>query len=255
MKKIILLCLVSILLLSGCVKSVNNEMDTTKKTESTTQKETTVEIETTTHVEENVSEAAIALRKVMRNEIPFLDADHDYKEVYRKSFDMFQDMQTFIAWGMYWQVDIDNLESNELNVMVYNSGNPDERLGNSDCAYELFRYYNGKVYGYQMYKIIFTYINNGYFGWNSFQIDVDLDNVLSGVGQITFDKEKIYYTYYVREDQIKEKEWLLNNIQGDNSKVVCDDDKYYEILKNAKNVDGSLVGEINSEKDIDRIIR
>ena len=77
------------LLLAGCTNGTNNNNNqpTTKEKQQTSQIETTtknIPTEETTTVTPEPTEAALAIREVLKNERPFIDVNNGYKETYRK---------------------------------------------------------------------------------------------------------------------------------------------------------------------------
>ena len=93
MKKIMYLFLIAILVLVGCVNNTNvDETQSTKETKQTSEIQTTTESATTekTTTEEPTTpvpeptEAALAIRAVLKNERPYIDVNNGYKETYKK---------------------------------------------------------------------------------------------------------------------------------------------------------------------------
>jgi uncharacterized protein YcfL len=83
------------LLLVGCTNGTNNNNNqpTTKGNQQTSQTETTTKDITTEETITNTpepTEAALAIRAVLKNERPFLDANNGYKEVYKDDYSYFQ---------------------------------------------------------------------------------------------------------------------------------------------------------------------
>ena len=146
-KKYILIILA--VLLVGCTKDTTNSdnQTTTKENQQTSQIETTTKNihteETTTNAPEPTV-AALAIRAVLKNERPFIDADNGYKEIYRNDYSYFQgNSNANIGWGNFTMLDINNDGNREIKITVRNLKYDGNKVDINDTTRMIFRYYNG----------------------------------------------------------------------------------------------------------------
>ena len=255
-----------VILLIGCSNSTNEDdnQTTTKETKQTSQIETTTENATTT---ENITteepttsapkptEAALAIREVLKNERPFLDADDGYKETYRDDYSYFQgNNNANIGWGNFTMLDINNDGEREVKITIRNLKYYENRVDINDTTRMLFRYYNGQVYGYQCSKIV-SLRNDEYFIWDSVYLH-QVDNLgYKGGGKIEFENEKIKYIFYISEDNEAEKEWLENILTDENNIEIIEDNQKSEFaIQKCGNKNIYDAGDSNLSEDIDKYI-
>ena len=176
MKKIFYLFFITILVLIGCKNNTNvSETQQTKDSKQTTKLETTIESATTekTTTEEPTTtipeptEAALAIRAVLKNECPYIDVNNGYKETYKKDLNYYLGKTDLnLSWENFVMFDADNDGQREVMVIVRNLRLIGNHTNLEDRLYLILRYYQGQVYGYQSSQIIY-FGNNNYFGWDS----------------------------------------------------------------------------------------
>ena len=232
MRKIRFILFIAVLFLVGCNSSQNREtpdkttdyQQTTKletTTETTTPVETTTE-EPTTPVPEP-TEAALAIRAVLKNERPYIDVNNGYKETYKKDLNYYLGKTDLnIRWDNFVMFDADNDGQRDVKVIVRNLRRYGNHINLEDRLYLILRYYQGQVYGYQSSQIIY-FGNNNYFGWDSLYCDyMEDDEEYRGGGRIEFKGDKIKYIYYIREENEKERKWLESLIPGADVEIIVD---------------------------------
>ena len=263
MRKIRFILFIAVLFLVGCNSSQNRETpDKTTDYQQTTTLKTTTEnttpVETTTEEPTTIipepTEATLAIRAVLKNERPFLDANNGYKEVYRDDYSYFQgNNNANIGWWTFTMFDIGNDRNRAVWITVRNLKFDKNRVDINDTARLIFRYYNGQVYGYQCNKII-GLRDDEYFIWNSENLLQNEEIKHSGGGKMEFENEKIKYIFYIYENDEGVQEWLKNLMQNENIEIIennemCDlmSERYYEKLKYG-------AGDSNLNEDIDKYI-
>ncbi len=232
MRKIRFILFIAVLFLVGCNSSQNRETpdkttdyrQTTKletTTETTTPVETTTE-EPTTQVPEP-TEAALAIRTVLKNERPYIDVNNGYKETYKKDLNYYLGKTDLnLSWENFVMFDADNDGQREVMVIVRNLRLIGNHTNLEDRLYLILRYYQGQVYGYQSSQIMY-FGNNNYFGWNSRHYEyMEDDEEYSGGGKIEFNGDKIKYIYYMKEKNEKERKWLESLIPGADVEIIVD---------------------------------
>ena len=232
MRKLMYLFFITILLLVGCANNTNvDETQSTKEAKQTSRIETTVEnttpVETTT--EESTTpvpeptEAALAIRAVLKNERPYIDVNNGYKETYKKDLNYYLGKTDLnLSWENFNMFDADNDGQREVMVIVRNLRLIGNHTNLEDRLYLILRYYQGQVYGYQSSQIMY-FGNNDYFGWNSRHYEyMEDDEEYSGGGKIEFNGDKIKYIYYIKEENEKERKWLESLIPGAEIEIIVD---------------------------------
>ena len=232
MRKIRFILFIAVLFLVGCNSSQNREtpdkttdyQQTTKletTTETTTPVETTTE-EPTTPVPEP-TEAALAIRAVLKNERPYIDVNNGYKETYKKDLNYYLGKTDLnLSWENFVMFDADNDGQREVMVIVRNLRLIGNHTNLEDRLYLILRYYQGQVYGYQSSQIMY-FGNNDYFSWDSrYYKYMEDDEKYSGGGRIEFKGDKIKYIYYIREENEKERKWLESLIPGADVEIIVD---------------------------------
>ena len=263
MKKIIYLFFITILVLIGCTNNTNvgetqstKEAKQTSRLEITTENTTTIEVTTeepTTTIPEP-TEAALAIREVLKNERPFLDADNGYKETYRNDYSYFQgNNNANIGWWTFTMFDIGNDGVREVWITVRNLKYYGNRVDINDTARMIFRFYNGQVYGYQCNKTI-ELGDDEYFEWNSDNLYWPDDIKYKGGGKIEFEGEKIKYIYYTRKEDVGAKEWLKNLMPDENIEIVEDNEMCDFIAERCEERSKYKAGDIESEEEIDKYV-
>jgi hypothetical protein len=232
MKKIMYLFLIAILVLVGCVNNTNvDETQSTKETKQTSEIQTTTESATTekTTTEEPTTpvpeptEAALAIRAVLKNERPYIDVNNGYKETYKKDLNYYLGKTDLnLIWDNFNMFDADNDGQREVMVIVRNLRLIGNHTNLEDRLYLILRYYQGQVYGYQSSQIMY-FGNNDYFSWDSrYYKYMEADEKYSGGGRIEFKGDKIKYIYYIREENEKERKWLESLIPGADVEIIVD---------------------------------
>jgi len=256
-KKYILIILA--VLLVGCTKDTTNSdnQTTTKENQQTSQIETTTKNihteETTTNAPEPTV-AALAIRAVLKNERPFIDADNGYKEIYRNDYSYFQgNSNANIGWGNFTMLDINNDGNREIKITVRNLKYDGNKVDINDTTRMIFRYYNGQVYGYQCSKIT-SLRNDEYFIWDSENLYLENDIKYKGGGKIEFDGEKIKFIYYTSDGDIEAKKWLEALMQNMNIEVIEDSKMNVLCIQKCDDRNKYDAGDSNSVEDIDAYI-
>ena len=232
MRKIRFILFIAVLFLVGCNSSQNKEtpdkttdyqQTTTVKTttENATTEETTTE-EPTTPVPEP-TEAALAIRAVLKNECSYIDVNNGYKETYKNDLNYYLGKTDVnIRWDNFAMFDVDNDGQREVRVIIRNLRKYGNHINLEDRTRLILKYYQGQVYGYQCSQIM-ELGRNDYFIWDSASYQyMEGEEKYSGGGKIEFKNEKIKYIYYVREENEKERKWLENLIPGADVEVVVD---------------------------------
>ncbi len=262
MKKIKYLIFAMIMLFVGCTTNNNDSQQENKEsgqtskvettTETTTPMETTTEELTTTVPEP--TETALAIRAVLKNERPFLDANNGYKEVYKDDYSYFQgNNNANIGWWTFTMLDIGNDGKREVKITVRNLKYDGNKVDINDTTRMIFRYYNGQVYGYQCSKIV-SLRNDEYFIWDSVYLH-QVDNLeYNGGGKIEFDGEKIKYIFYVSEGNKIQKEWLENILNDENIEIIEDSQKNEFAIQKCDDKNIYDTGDSNLNEDIDKYI-
>ena len=232
MKKLICLFFITMLVLIGCKNDTNvSETQQTKDSKQTTKLETTIENATTeeTITEEPTTpvpeptEAALAIRAVLKNECPYIDVNNGYKETYKNDLNYYLGKTDLnLSWENFVMFDADNDGQREVMVIVRNLRLIGNHTNLEDRLYLILRYYQGQVYGYQSSQIM-GFGNNNYFGWNSRHYKyMEDDEKYSGGGKIEFNGDKIKYIYYIKEENEKERKWLESLIPGADVEIIVD---------------------------------
>ncbi len=232
MRKIRFILFIAVLFLVGCNSSQNKktpdkmtdyQQTTTVKTrtENATTEETTTE-EPTTSVPEP-TEAALAIRAVLKNEHPYIDVNNGYKETYKKDLNYYLGKTDLnLSWENFVMFDADNDGQREVMVIVRNLRLIGNHTNLEDRLYLILRYYQGQVYGYQSSQIMY-FGNNDYFRWDSIYYEyTETDEEYTGGGRIEFKRDKIKYIYYIREENEKERKWLEGLIPGADVEIIVD---------------------------------
>ena len=261
MRKISFILIIAVLFLVGCNSSQNKEtpdkttdyQQTTKletTTESATTEETTTE-EPTTPVPEP-TEAALAIRAVLKNERPYIDVNNGYKETYKKDLNYYLGKTDInIRWDNFVMFDADNDGQREVNVIVRNLRRYGNHINLDDRLYLILRYYQGQVYGYQSSQIMY-FGNNNYFGWDSLYCDyMEDDEEYRGGGKIEFKGDKIKYIYYIREENEKERKWLEGLIPGADVEIIIDAEMCEYAEKESEKISEYIGGDSKKVEDIE----
>ena len=264
MRKIRFILFIAVLFLVGCNSSQNREtpdkttdyQQTTKletTTETTTPVETTTE-EPTTPVPEP-TEAALAIRAVLKNERPYIDVNNGYKETYKKDLNYYLGKTDLnLSWENFIMFDADNDGQREVMVIVRNLRLIGNHTNLEDRLYLILRYYQGQVYGYQSSQIMY-FGNNNYFGWNSRHYEyMEDDEEYSGGGKIEFNGDKIKYIYYMKEKNEKERKWLESLIPGADVEIIVDKKMCEYAEKEGEEGCKYEVGDARCIEDIDAYI-
>ena len=264
MRKIRFILFIAVLFLVGCNSSQNREtpdkttdyQQTTKletTTESATTEETTTE-EPTTPVPEP-TEAALAIRAVLKNERPYIDVNNGYKETYKKDLNYYLGKTDLnLSWENFVMFDADNDGQREVMVIVRNLRLIGNHTNLEDRLYLILRYYQGQVYGYQSSQIMY-FGNNNYFGWNSRHYEyMEDDEEYSGGGKIEFNGDKIKYIYYMKEKNEKERKWLESLIPGADVEIIVDKKMCEYAEKEGEEGCKYEVGDARCIEDIDAYI-
>ena len=261
MRKIRFILFIAVLFLVGCNSSQNREtpdkttdyQQTTKletTTENTTPVETTTE-ETTTPVPEP-TEAALAIRAVLKNECPYIDVNNGYKETYKNDLDYYLGKTDInIRWDNFEMFNADNDGQRDVKVIVRNLRRYGNHINLDDRLYLILRYYQGQVYGYQCSQIMY-FGNNNYFGWDSLYCDyMEDDEEYRGGGRIEFKGDKIKYIYYIREENEKERKWLESLIPGADVEIIVDKEMCEYAEKEGEKISEYIGGDSKKVEDIE----
>ena len=264
MRKIRFILFIAVLFLVGCNSSQNREtpdkttdyQQTTKletTTETTTPVETTTEEPTTTIPEP--TEAALAIRAVLKNERPYIDVNNGYKETYKKDLNYYLGKTDLnLIWDNFNMFDADNDGQREVMVIVRNLRLIGNHTNLEDRLYLILRYYQGQVYGYQSSQIIY-FGNNDYFSWDSLYCEyMEDDEEYRGGGKIEFKGDKIKYIYYIREENEKERKWLEGLIPGADVEIIVDKEMCEYAEKECEERCKYKVGDAGVIEDIDAYI-
>ncbi len=233
MRKIRFILFIAVLFLVGCNSSQNSETQQTKDSKQTTRLETSIEnitpVETTTEEPTTTipepTEAALAIRAVLKNERPYIDVNNGYKETYKKDLNYYLGKTDLnLSWENFVMFDADNDGKREVMVIVRNLRLIGNHTNLEDRLYLILRYYQGQVYGYQSSQIMY-FGNNDYFSWDSRYYEyMEDDEKYSGGGKIEFKEDKIKYIYYIREENEKERKWLESLIPGADVEIIVDEE-------------------------------
>ena len=259
MKKYIYILFITMILLIGCKENTQNSttQTTTKASKQTTKLETTTKNitteETTTNAPEP-TEAALAIGAVLKNERPFIDADNGYREIYRNDYSYFQgNSNANIGWGNFTMLDINDDGNREIKITVRNLKYDGNKVDINDTTRMIFRYYNGKVYGYQCSKIT-SLRNDEYFIWDSENLYLENGIKYKGGGKIEFDGEKIKFIYYTSDGDIEAKKWLEALMQNMNIEVIEDSKMNVLCIQKCDDRNKYDAGDSNLLEDIDAYI-
>ena len=264
MRKLMYLFFITILVLVGCVNNTNvDETQSTKENKQTseiqTTKETTTPVETTTEEPTTPvpepTEAALAIRAVLKNERPYIDVNNGYKETYKKDLNYYLGKTDLnLSWENFVMFDADNDGQREVMVIVRNLRLIGNHTNLEDRLYLILRYYQGQVYGYQSSQIMY-FGNNNYFGWNSRHYEyMEDDEEYSGGGKIEFNGDKIKYIYYMKEKNEKERKWLESLIPGADVEIIVDKKMCEYAEKEGEEGCKYEVGDARCIEDIDAYI-
>ncbi len=230
MRKIRFILFIAVVFLVGCNSSQNKETpDKTTDYQQTTKLETTTPVETTTEEPTTTipepTEAALAIRAVLKNERPYIDVNNGYKETYKKDLNYYLGKTDLnLSWENFNMFDADNDGQREVMVIVRNLRLIGNHTNLEDRLYLILRYYQGQVYGYQSSQIMY-FGNNDYFSWDSRYYEyMEDDEKYSGGGKIEFKEDKIKYIYYIREENEKERKWLESLIPGADVEIIVDEE-------------------------------
>ena len=262
MKKYIYILFITMILLVGCKEDTRNSttQTTTKTSKQTTKLETTIENatpvettteETTTPVPEP-TEAALAIRAVLKNECPYIDVNNGYKETYKNDLDYYLGKTDInIRWDNFEMFNADNDGQRDVKVIVRNLRRYGNHINLDDRLYLILRYYQGQVYGYQCSQIMY-FGNNNYFGWDSLYCDyMEDDEEYRGGGRIEFKGDKIKYIYYIREENEKERKWLESLIPGADVEIIVDKEMCEYAEKEGEKISEYIGGDSKKVEDIE----
>ena len=259
MKRYIYILFITMILLVGCKENTQNSatQTTTKASKQTTKLENTTKNITTEETTPNTpepTEAAIAIREVLKNERPFIDVNNGHKETYKNDLHYFlENNNANIGWGNFIMLDMENNVNRQVWITIRNLKYNEGHLDLNDTTSLIFRYYNGKVYGYQCNKIV-SLDTSEYFLWNSENLYLDNDVEYQGGGKIEFEGEKIKFIYYIWAGDMEAKEWLQNYIQDENVEIIEDSEMCNFITQKSKEKYIYDVGNGNVVEDIDAYI-
>ena len=264
MRKIRFILFIAVLFLVGCNSSQNREtpdkttdyqQTTTLKTttETTTPVETTTE-EPTTPIPEP-TEAALAIRAVLRNERPYIDVNNGYKETYKNDLNYYLGkIDVNIRWDNFAMFDVDSDGQREVRVIIRNLRKYGNHINLEDRTRLILKYCQGQVYGYQCSQIM-ELGRNDYFIWDSASYQyMEGEEKYSGGGKIEFKNEKIKYIYYVREENEQERKWLENLIPGVDVEVLVDKEMCEYAEKECEKYSEYGVWGIGTKENIDKYI-
>ena len=260
MRKFRFILFIAVLFLVGCNSSQNKETpDKTTDYQQTTTHETTTPVETTTE-EPTTSvpeptEAALAIRAVLKDECPYIDVNNGYKETYKNDLNYYLGkINVNIGWDNFSMFDIDNDGQREVRVIIRNLRRYGNHINLEDRTRLIFRYYQGQVYGYQCSQIM-GFGDNDYFTWDSQYYEyMEDDEEYSGGGKIEFNGDKIKYIYYIKEENEKERKWLESLIPGAEIEIVVDKEMCEYAEKERKKRGKYAVGDSRVIEDIDAYI-
>ena len=258
-KKYIVIAAAITLLLAGCTNGTNNNNNqpTTKESQQTSQIETTTKDitteETTTNTPEP-TEAALAIREVLKNERPFIDTDNGYKETHRNDYSYFQgDNNANIGWAGFTMFDMENDGVTDAWVIIRNLKHYENKVDINDYTILIFRYYNEKVYGYQCNKFI-SLRDDEDFIWDSEYLFTETKDKYKGGGKIEFEGDKIKFIYYVCSEDKGAKAWLENLIPDENKEIIEDTEKCNAIIQKCEEKSKYEGGDSNSIEDVNKYI-
>lgn len=222
-------------------------------TENTTTMETTTEEPTTTIPEP--TEAALAIRAVLKNERPYIDVNNGYKETYKKDLNYYLGKTDVnIGWDYFSMFDIDDDDQREVRVIIRNLRRYGNHINLEDRTRLILRYYQGQVYGYQCSQIMY-FGDNEYFGWNSRYYEyMEYDEEYSGGGKIEFKEDEIKYIYYIREENEKERKWLESLIPGAEVEIIVDKKMCEYAEKECEKRGKYTGGDVRNVEDIETCI-
>ena len=260
MRKIRFILFIAIVFLVGCNSSQNRETpDKTTDYQQTTKLETTTPVETiteepTTTIPEP-TEAALAIRAVLKNERPYIDVNNGYKETYKNDLNYYLGKTNVnIGWDNFSMFDIDNDGQREVRVIIRNLRRYGNHINLEDRTRLIFRYYQGQVYGYQCSQIM-GFGDNDYFTWDSQYYEyMEDDEEYSGGGKIEFNGDKIKYIYYIKEENKKERKWLESLIPGADVEIIVDKKMCEYAEKEGEEGCKYEVGDAGVVEDIDAYI-
>ena len=260
MKKISFILIIAVVFLVGCNSSQNRETpDKTTDYQQTTKLETTTPVETTTEEPTTTipepTEAALAIRAVLKNECPYIDVNNGYKETYKNDLNYYLGkINVNIGWDNFSMFDIDNDGQREVRVIIRNLRRYGNHINLEDRTRLIFRYYQGQVYGYQCSQIM-GFGDNDYFTWDSKYYEyMEDDEEYRGGGKIEFKEDKIKYIYYIREENEKERKWLESLIPGGEIEIVVDREMCEYAEKEREKRGKYTVGDSRVIEDIDAYI-
>ena len=260
MKKISFILIIAVVFLVGCNSSQNRETpDKTTDYQQTTKLETTTPVETTTEEPTTTipepTEAALAIRAVLKNERPYIDVNNGYKETYKNDLNYYLGkINVNIGWDNFSMFDIDNDGQREVRVIIRNLRRYGNHINLEDRTRLIFRYYQGQVYGYQCSQIM-GFGDNDYFTWDSKYYEyMEDDEEYRGGGKIEFKEDKIKYIYYIREENEKERKWLESLIPGGEIEIVVDREMCEYAEKEREKRGKYTVGDSRVIEDIDAYI-
>ena len=260
MRKIRFILFIAVVFLVGCNSSQNRETpDKTTDYQQTTKLETTTPVETTTEEPTTPvpepTEAALAIRAVLKNERPYIDVNNEYKETYKKDLNYYLGKTDLnLSWENFIMFDADNDGQREVMVIVRNLRLIGNHTNLEDRLYLILRYYQGQVYGYQSSQIMY-FKNNDYFGWNSRHYEYMEDGEeYSGGGKIEFNGDKIKYIYYMKEKNEKERKWLESLIPGADVEIIVDEGMCEYAKKECEKRSQYVGGDARKIEDIDAYI-
>ena len=265
MKKYIYILFITMILLVGCKEDTRNSttQTTTKASKQTTKLETSTENATTeeTTTEEPTTtipeptEAALAIRAVLKNERPYIDVNNGYKETYKNDLNYYLGKTDVnIRWDNFAIFTVDNDGQREARVIIRNLRKYGNHINLEDRLYLILRYYQGQVYGYQCSQIM-GFGDNDYFVWDSKYYEyMEEDEEYSGGGKIEFKEDKIKYIYYVREENEKERKWLEGLIPGAEVEIIVDKEMCEYAEKECVKRSKYVGGDARKIEDIDAYI-
>ena len=260
MRKIRFILIIAVVFLVGCNSSQNRETpDKTTDYQQTTKLETITPVETTTEEPTTTipepTEAALAIRAVLKNERPYIDVNNGYKETYKNDLDYYLGKTDLnLSWENFVMFDADNDGQREVMVIVRNLRLIGNHTNLEDRLYLILRYYQGQVYGYQSSQIMY-FKNNDYFGWNSRHYEyMEDDEEYRGGGKIEFKGDKIKYIYYVREENEKERKWLEGLIPGAEVEIIVDKEMCEYAKKECEKRSQYVGGDARKIEDIEAYI-
>ena len=259
MKKYIYILFITMILLVGCKENTQNSatQTTTKASKQTTKLENTtknIPTEETTPNTPEPTEAALAIREVLKNERPYIDVNNGYKETYRNELHYFLgDNNANIGWSNFTMFDADDDGQREVRVIIRNLRVFNNHVNLDDRTLLILRYYEGQVYGYQCSEV--AVLGRGkYFVWDSLSQYNVYDEEYTGGGKVEFKGEKIKFTYYIYEGDKEAKEWLQNLLKDESIEIIEDSEICEYIKQEGEKRSDYTVGDSNSVEDIDAYI-